>query len=107
MNEDKVLTEEAETLEERSIGDRMKEAFGDLDMQSALRLMFNKCPKCNQPMSRGRWVRGCADRSCQGYTGVLNKALGQKIEYVKPRSDLETKALKRLADEYGVDTSRA
>lgn len=91
----------------KPIGERMKEAFGDLDMKAAMRLMFNKCPVCNEPMVRGRWLRYCVDRTCQGYAGPLNKALGNKIEYVKPRTDLETKALHRLASEYGVDISRA
>lgn len=107
MNEEKVLAEEATTLEERSIGERIKEAFGGMDMQAAMRLIFNKCPECNKPLVRGRWLRYCADRTCQGYTGVLNKPLGNKIDYVKPRTELEAKALKHLADEYGVDTSRA
>lgn len=107
MNEANILTEEATTLEERSIGERMKEAFADIDMKSAMRLIFNKCPACATPLVRGRWLRFCPDRTCQGYSGTLNKALGNKIDHVKPRTDLEEKALRRLAEQYGVDTGRA
>lgn len=86
---------------ELSIGERMREAFGDLDMRSALRLLFNKCPECGTVLARGNWLRYCPDRSCHGYCGPLNQSLGNKVAYVKPRTELEELALKRLADQYG------
>lgn len=83
-----------------SVGERMKEAFGGINMRAAMRLLFNKCPDCDTTLVRGSWLRWCPDRSCQGYVGVLNKALGNKVEYVKPRSPEEETQLKRLVEEF-------
>lgn len=93
-----------ETVPDLSIGERMKEAFGGIDMRAALRLTFNKCPTCGTRLDRGSWLRWCPDRSCQFY-GVLNRSLGNKVEYIKPRSDEEQRQLQALSAKFRVETS--
>lgn len=83
------------------IGTRIKEAFGGINMQEAMRLIFGKCPKCSNRMVQGSWLRWCPDRAC-GYYTVLNRAAGNKINYVKPQTELEEKVLGDLAKEYEV-----
>lgn len=92
-------------ITEPSIGDRMREAFGGIDMHAAVRLTFGKCPKCGVKLVRGSWLRFCPDRACQKYVGVLNKELGKTIEHVAPQSDEEQAQLKRLATTFGVAMS--
>lgn len=94
-----------ETTDLPSIGDRMRDAFGGINMHEALRLTFGKCPKCGVRLVRGSWLRFCPDRACQKYIGVLNRDLGQSVEYIKPRSDEEQAQLQRLANTFGVATS--
>lgn len=90
---------------QQSIGERMKEAFGDLDMKASMRIVFGKCPVCGVRLVRGSWMRWCPDRACQKYVGVLNKEAGRSIEYVKPRSPEEERTLRLLADEFGIETT--
>lgn len=90
---------------QQSIGERMKEAFGGLDMRAATRIIFNKCPNCGKPMGRGSWLRWCPDRTCKGFAGPLNKGLQDKIDFVLPRNPDEQAQLRRIADEFGVETS--
>lgn len=98
------------SVETRSIGERMREVFQLVGesatiTQGTMRLSFGKCPKCGERLVRGNWLRWCPDRTCGGYTGVLNKELGKKIEVLRPVSSEETEALHRLAESLGVEVS--
>lgn len=84
---------------------RVREAFTDIDLASALSLTFNKCPKCKTTLVRGSCLRWCPDRACAGYIGPLNKALDNKIEQIKPITAAEREQLQALAAEFGVETS--
>lgn len=90
--------------EELSVGERMREAFGGIDMKSAMRLAFGKCPHCGEKLVRGHWLRWCADRTCIGYVGPLNKALGNRIEAAAPKTPEEQKVIKQLAEMLEIDT---
>lgn len=89
----------------QSVGERMKEAFGGIDMKSAMRLTFGKCPECGTRLVRGSWLRWCPDRACQKHIGVLNKALGNKVEYIKPKTPAEEGFLASRAIQMEVSTS--
>lgn len=82
---------------------RIKDAFKDIDIKEAVSLVFNKCPKCKGVLVRGSWLRWCPDRTCNGYVGPLNKALGNKIAQVKPENAEERAQLERLAADFGVE----
>lgn len=88
----------SEEAVEQSIGERIREAFDGLDIKSAMRIAFGKCPHCGVRMVRGYWLRWCADRTCVGYHEALNKELAAKIESIKPVGEQEKAVTKRLAE---------
>lgn len=94
-----------EETTEPTIGERMREAFDGLDIRSAMRVAFGKCPECGERLVRGRWLRWCPDRTCAGYVGVLNKELGKTIEHVAPHSPAERDVLEKLAAQLEVEVS--
>lgn len=92
-------------MTELSVGERIREVFDGLDMKSAMRVVFGKCPNCGEKLVRGYWLRWCEDRTCPGYVEPLNKDLAEKIAFVKPETPQQKAAMDALAKLTGVPTS--
>lgn len=92
------MNDTTEAQAEKSMGERIREAFAGLDMKSAMRIAFGKCPACGKRLVSGYWLRWCPDRTCNGYQGPKNKELGRRIEYVMPQTDAERAFVQRMQE---------
>lgn len=93
------MSDTTEVQAEQSMGERIREAFAGLDIKSAMRLAFGKCPTCAKRLVSGYWLRWCPDRTCNGYRGPKNKELGRKIEYILPQTEAERDFVKRMQEQ--------